>query len=90
MLVLFVLDLFALVIVHPEVKNWIKYARFEEKNHFINSARRIYERAMEYFGEHTIQEQLFIAFAHFEEHQKEVSLFSLSRFIIKLMKIFIL
>lgn len=54
------------------MKNWIKYAKFEEKNGFINSARRIYERAVEFFGEFNISEVLLIAFARFEESQKEV------------------
>ena len=62
-----------LVVIHPEVKNWLKYARFEEKNGFINSARRIYERAVEYFGEEHLSENLLISFAKFEEGQKEVS-----------------
>jgi len=61
-----------LVIVHPEVKNWLKYARFEEKNQFISSARQIYERAVEYFGDENIDEGLLIAFAKFEEGQREV------------------
>ena len=56
------------------MKNWIKYARFEEKNSYINSARSIYERAVEYFGEDNMDEKLIIAFARFEEGQKEVSL----------------
>jgi crooked neck len=60
------------VIVHPEVKNWIKYAKFEEKNSYINSARSIYERAVEYFGEDNMDEKLIISFAKFEEGQKEV------------------
>lgn len=67
-----VLDSVALVIVHPEVKNWLKYARFEEKNQFISSARQIYERAVEYFGDEYIDEGLLIAFAKFEEGQREV------------------
>lgn len=60
------------MIVHPEVKNWLKYARFEEKNQFISSARQIYERAVEYFGDDNIDEGLLIAFAKFEEGQREV------------------
>jgi crooked neck len=55
------------------MKNWIKYAKFEEKNGFINSARRVYERAVEFFGEQNISEVLLIAFARYEESQKEVS-----------------
>ena len=66
------LDAVALVIVHPEVKNWLKYARFEEKNQFISSARQIYERAVEYFGDENIDEGLLTAFAKFEEKQREV------------------
>ena len=58
--------------VHPEVKNWIKYAKFEEKHHYINNARRIFERAVEYYGEDNIEEKLLIAFAKFEEGQHEV------------------
>ena len=61
-----------LVLVHPEVKNWIKYAKFEEKNGYINSSRSIYERAVEFFGEDNISEQMLIAFAKFEEGQREV------------------
>jgi len=68
------LDNAALVIVHPEVKNWLKYARFEEKNQFISSARQIYERAIEYFGDENIDEGLLIAFAKFEEGQREVGI----------------
>lgn len=59
------------VLVHPEVKNWIKYAKFEEKNGYINSARRVYERSIEFFGEENMNETLLIAFAKFEEGQKE-------------------
>lgn len=63
----------ALVIVHPEVKNWIKYARFEEKHGYIAHSRKVYERAVEFFGEEHVEENLFVAFARFEETQKEVS-----------------
>lgn len=61
-----------LVLIHPEVKNWIKYAKFEEKHGYINSARRIYERAVEFYGEDNMDEKLLISFAKFEESQKEV------------------
>lgn len=63
----------ALVIVHPEVKNWIKYARFEEKHGYIAHGRKVYERAVEFFGEEHVDENLFVAFARFEETQKEVN-----------------
>ena len=62
------------MIIHNEVKNWIKYARFEEKNGYVNSARSIYERAVEYFGEDNMDEKLIVAFAKFEEGQREVCL----------------
>ena len=32
----------------------------------------MYERAVEYFGDHNMDEKLFIAFARFEENQREV------------------
>lgn len=60
------------MIVHPEIKNWIKYARFEDKHGYIAHARKVYERAVEFFGEEHIDENLFVAFAKFEEKQKEV------------------
>ncbi|XP_063976265.1 protein crooked neck [Diachasmimorpha longicaudata] len=59
------------VTVHPEVKHWIKYARFEESHGFINGARKVYERAVWFYGDENIDEKLFIAFAKFEEGQKE-------------------
>ena len=57
--------------VHPEVKNWIRYARFEEQNGYITNARNIYERAAEYFGEEHMDQKLFIAFSKFEEGCRE-------------------
>jgi len=57
--------------VHAEVKNWIRFGKFEESHGFINSARKIYERAVEFFGEDHMDEKLFIAFSKFEENQKE-------------------
>lgn len=58
--------------VHPEVKNWIKYARFEEKHGYVAHSRKVYERAVEFFGDDHVEENLFVAFAKFEETQKEV------------------
>lgn len=58
--------------VHPEVKNWIKYARFEERHGYIAHSRKVYERGVEFFGEEHVEENLFVAFAKFEETQKEV------------------
>uniref|UniRef100_A0A3B4UF81 Crooked neck pre-mRNA splicing factor 1 n=1 Tax=Seriola dumerili TaxID=41447 RepID=A0A3B4UF81_SERDU len=53
------------------LKNWIKYARFEEKHGYIAHSRKVYERAVEFFGEEHVDENLFVAFARFEETQKE-------------------
>uniref|UniRef100_A0A8D0D469 Crooked neck pre-mRNA splicing factor 1 n=1 Tax=Sander lucioperca TaxID=283035 RepID=A0A8D0D469_SANLU len=53
------------------VKNWIKYARFEERHGYIAHSRKVYERAVEFFGEVHVDENLFVAFAKFEETQKE-------------------
>lgn len=60
------------VMVHPDVKHWIKYARFEESHGFINGARNVYERAIDFYGDENLDERLFIAFAKFEEGQREV------------------
>lgn len=58
--------------MHPDVKNWIKYARFEEKHGYFAHARKVYERAVEFFGDEHMDEHLYVAFAKFEENQKEV------------------
>ena len=58
------------VMCHPEVKNWIRWARFEQKHQFVNKAREIFEQAVEFFGEEYMDEKLYIAFAQFEEGQK--------------------
>lgn len=59
------------VMIHPDVKNWIKYAKFEEAHGFIHGARKVMERAIAFFGEEEMDDRLFIAFAKFEEQQKE-------------------
>lgn len=59
------------VTIHPEVKNWIKFARFEEQHGYIAKAREVYERAIEFFGDENMDEKLLLAFAKFEEGQRE-------------------
>lgn len=59
------------VMVHPEPKNWIRYARFEESHGYIQGARRVLERAVQFFGDEHFDEGLYIAFAKFEEGQRE-------------------
>lgn len=60
------------VYVHPEVKNWIRFAKFEDQHGFVHSARKVFEKAVEFYGEEHMDEKLYIAFAKFEEIQKEV------------------
>mmetsp|Transcript_29541 Transcript_29541/g.41560 ORF Transcript_29541/g.41560 Transcript_29541/m.41560 type:complete len:680 (+) Transcript_29541:82-2121(+) len=57
--------------VHPQVQTWLKWAKFEEK-YDPEAARRVYEQAIEFLGEEANDENLFIAFAKFEEKAKEV------------------
>lgn len=59
--------------VHPEIKHWIKFANFEENHGYVGGARKVYERAVEFFGEEHMDEKLFVSFAKFEERQKEVT-----------------
>lgn len=61
-----------LVEAHPQAKNWLRYAKFEEQHGHIDIAREIYERAIQFLGDEYIDEKLYLAFARFEEHQKEV------------------
>jgi hypothetical protein len=44
----------------------------EDKHGYIAHGRRVFERAVEFFGEEHVDERLFVAFARFEEMQKEV------------------
>ncbi|XP_052209350.1 uncharacterized protein LOC127812868 [Diospyros lotus] len=56
---------------HPKVTAWIRYAKFEMKNGEINRARNCYERAVSKLADDEEAEQLFVAFAEFEERCKE-------------------
>ena len=53
------------------IGNFCRYATFEHRHGFINSARAIFERAVEFFGDEYLSEELLIKFAEFEEKQKE-------------------
>lgn len=59
------------VMVHPDIKNWIKYAKFEEAHGYIGGSRKVFERSIEFFGEDLLNEKLILAFAKFEEGQRE-------------------
>ncbi|VDN27807.1 unnamed protein product, partial [Gongylonema pulchrum] len=54
-----------------DVRHWLRYAKFEERFGYIGNARAVYERAVDYFGDEHLSETLLIAFAQFEERQKE-------------------
>lgn len=56
---------------HPRIGAWIKYAKFEMKNGEIARCRNVYERAVEKLADEEEAEQLFVAFAEFEERCKE-------------------
>ena len=59
--------------VHPEIKTWLKWSKFEERLGEIPRARAVFETAVEALGDDANNEDFFIAFAQFEERQKEVS-----------------
>ena len=61
-----------LVVVHPTVESWLKYAHFEEKHGDKIKARKVYEQAVALLGELANDERLFVSFAKFEEKCKEV------------------
>ncbi|KAB1199460.1 Crooked neck-like protein 1 [Morella rubra] len=56
---------------HPKVSAWIRYAKFEMKNGEVARGRNVYERAVEKLADDEEAEQLFVAFAEFEERCKE-------------------
>ncbi|GFY84958.1 crooked neck protein, putative [Actinidia rufa] len=53
------------------VRAWIRYAKFEMKSGEIAKARSCYERAVENLAEDEAGEEIFLAFAEFEELCKE-------------------
>ncbi|XAR55043.1 hypothetical protein NMG60_11030419 [Bertholletia excelsa] len=61
-----------LVQCHPKVSAWICYAKFGMKNGDIARARDCYERAVGKLADDEEAEQLFVAFAEFEERCKEI------------------
>ena len=59
------------ILCHPEVTNWIKYAKWEERLGAVTRARNVYERAIDFYGDEFLDERLFVNFAKFEERQRE-------------------
>jgi len=64
-----------MIACHPDPKNWIKWAKFEEDRHKIDRAREIFQMAFEYFGEEEDDleraQSIYTAFAKMESRHKE-------------------
>lgn len=61
------------VACHPAERSYLKYAKWEERQqHQLALARRIYERALEELRDDEKTEQIYIAFASFEERCREI------------------
>ncbi|KAF2842298.1 TPR-like protein [Patellaria atrata CBS 101060] len=61
-----------LTLVHPDPKNWIKWARFEEENGTSDLVREVYGNAIEELGQDFMDEKIFIEYARFETKLKEL------------------
>lgn len=59
---------FVFVFVYFDVKNWIKYVRFEEKYGYFVYVRKVYERVVEFFGDEYMDEYFYVVFVKFEEN----------------------
>ncbi|KAK3198833.1 hypothetical protein Dsin_022248 [Dipteronia sinensis] len=59
------------VLCHPKVLAWIRYAKFKMKNGEIGRSRNVYERTVDELADNKEAEQLFVAFAEFEERCKK-------------------
>ena len=57
--------------VHPLVKNWVRFSKFERAQGSVARSRQVYEQAVEFYGESLMEEELLIAFGKFEESCKE-------------------
>ena len=59
------------MVVHPEPRNWIKWARFEEENGTSDLVREVFGLAIETLGTDFMDEKLFMAYARYEAKLKE-------------------
>lgn len=57
---------------HPKADAWIRYAKFEMKNGDLARVRDVYQTAVDMLDNDKEAEQLFLAFAEFEEGCKEI------------------
>ncbi|KAL1204866.1 Protein STABILIZED1 [Cardamine amara subsp. amara] len=60
------------VLCHPNVSAYIRYAKFEMKEGQVELARKVFERATNELVYNEEAENLFLAFAEFEERCKDV------------------
>jgi len=62
------------ITIHPTLRSYLKYARWEEKQEQVAFTRSIYERALiELNDEERESQRLFTLFAQFEERQREMT-----------------
>lgn len=60
------------VACHPAERSYLKYAKWEERQqHQLVLARQVYERALEELRDDEKTEQIYVAFAQFEERCRE-------------------
>ncbi|KAK8050412.1 Pre-mRNA-splicing factor CLF1 [Apiospora phragmitis] len=57
--------------VHPEPRNWIKWAKFEEEVGTSDLVRQVYSDAIEALGDEFTDEKIFVSWARFEAKLKE-------------------
>ncbi|GLU05364.1 hypothetical protein SLE2022_224660 [Rubroshorea leprosula] len=57
---------------HPKVTAWVDYAKFEMKKGETVCVKSVFERAVEKMVDDDDAEELFVAFAEFEERCKEI------------------
>ncbi|PVU94335.1 hypothetical protein BB561_002632 [Smittium simulii] len=60
------------VFVHPEPKNWLKWANLAESHGNNDKVRDIFSMALDRLGKDHIDQHIFIAFAKFETKLKEI------------------
>ncbi|PVU97981.1 hypothetical protein BB559_001817 [Furculomyces boomerangus] len=60
------------VFVHPEPKNWLKWANLVDSHGNTDKVREIYGMALDRLGKEYLDQHLFIAFAKFETKHKEI------------------
>lgn len=57
---------------HPKNINYIRLAKFEQKNKRIEEARKVFEKGIQELSDNEINEEYFVQFAKFESRNKEI------------------